>query len=376
MAHAPSYLLTAADLDRLKLVAARVFSRTFPPQARLEILARSAGLMSYAALLKSLSLGPVLLEGRAEREERFLATHGFDPDSAPFIPDLSLGELVAAGLAWTDRHKPLTAPRESEQSRLEQTRQDQGTLEDYISYGRGGRDLIVAQDWRRIWRASLSAGELRRWWGIYKPQTFLLLSPANMESLWAADPNRAHSPPRFDWSWRIFDNHPRRAEPLPESATDLAHMAQNCLVVYNEEDGRALTRLLGQKGIKPHPLALRTSALWSEAALYGLADLARKSPQPFPRSIFYATEVGDAPLPFAGFASHSLPAQTQLAMDWMWEMVWSQAPKQNQRDHSVADGLHSPLSSSQSWQERDKAHEMGWSVVAIEAGAVRPGEKR
>jgi hypothetical protein len=155
----PAYQLTYADIDRLKVVAARIFDRKVSPQSRLEIISRSSGFNSFAALKTALKEGPIWLIGDQSREEEHINQAGIDLNSVPFVSGISLNEIIAAGLAWSERTDPEWAATKAPRQRLKTLKRDGGTLRQYLEFIYG--EIRSRSSDLHVYRSSLTWTDLR-----------------------------------------------------------------------------------------------------------------------------------------------------------------------------------------------------------------------
>jgi hypothetical protein len=174
----PAYQITYADLERLKIVASRVFGRGVSPASRMEIIARSSGFNTYASFLSSLKEGPVWITGDQSKEESFILKSGMDPSEVPFIHGISIAEIICAGLAWTERDFPEFAYKMGAKTRLDLLKKDGGTVEKYLELLH--REISGPARTPRVFRSSLSGDDYRK----FKPEeTLIMLSPANQMAI-------------------------------------------------------------------------------------------------------------------------------------------------------------------------------------------------
>lgn len=184
----PAYKLTCNDIDRLKVVAARIFDRQVSPQTRLEIIARSAGYGTYASMLAALDEHPILLSCNQDAEEAFIAQSKLDLATIPYIRGVGLNSIIAAALAWGERGDVAAAMMMSPEGRLKSLKGDEGRLTDYISFIEEIIDLGLCNR-RCVFRSSLTFYNMRNldklisYSRIPNDDAVVLVSPENQRDL-------------------------------------------------------------------------------------------------------------------------------------------------------------------------------------------------
>lgn len=253
----PAYKVACADIERLKIVAASVFDRSVSPQSRLEIIARSAGFGSYAALRASLEEGPVFLSGDQAREESHIRKSGIDPEKVPFVEGVSLNAIIAAGLALPEADKVDEVMSMSAHERLALLKARRPVLSEILNF-------LYAEEaptrWiDAVWKSSLSYADLRR---ARCPEALLMVSPRNAAELgYDFELERSTLTPKGNWmATRVYLPESERFFELPTDADmldvpwqdgeALAELVENArIMVFDEIDAGFVRAALKKAGL-------------------------------------------------------------------------------------------------------------------------------
>lgn len=254
----PAYKVTCADIERLKIVAASVFDRSVSPQTRLEIIARSAGFGSYAALRASLDEGSVFLSGDQSREESHIRKSGVDPAKVPFIEGVSLNTIIAAGLALPEAENVVEVMGMSPRDRLALLKACRPSLSEILDflYSKG----LAYRGTGVLWRSSLSHDDLRR---ARREDAVLMVSPRNRAELgYDFELERSVLSPSGDWTAvrvhlpetvRFFDtpDEAQMVRPPWDDKDALARLVEGArIIVFDEIDAQEVRSALSAAGLK------------------------------------------------------------------------------------------------------------------------------
>lgn len=313
----PAYQVTCADLDRIKAVAARIFDRTVSPQSRLEIISRSAGFGSYAALRAALKEGPVRLSGNQDLEEVFIAKAGLDAAPIAFVDGISHNDLLTAGLAWSERLAVRPAMTMSSEKKLGLFKASSGTRQDFLDFLYALREDGIPP--RSLYRSSLTPDQAAR---IHPDISLVVASPANQRALTWDFENEA---PRLTagGKWvgarvkltqndRFFEE-PETHHCLDDLSPDeLAQLITHARVVcFDEEDRQGFLDFLVQAGLETSDvpvISIKDEAL----------DIEHEEEGDFFSVGYYGTARMD--LPDVPLDEHG-PLLRSLAFGWICEIL-------------------------------------------------------
>jgi len=294
----PAYQLTCADLDRLKAAAARVFDRSVSPQSRLELIARSAGFGSYAALRSALAQGPARLTGDQEREEAFIVSAGLEEAPIAFVDGISHTDIIAAALAWPERLAVHAAMSMTPAEKLAAFKSCSGTRQDFLDFLYDLRRDGLPK--RCLYRASISPAEAA---AIFPDTALIIASPANQRSLsWDLDREQETLPEGGAWigarvrlgqNDRFFEVPDRHLRLGDLSVGELACLIRHARVIcFDEKDRDAFLAFLTARGlgaatptihaVKREALEIEdeTDASFFEVGYYGTARMDLSDPRP------------------------------------------------------------------------------------------------
>lgn len=322
----PAYQLTCADIDRLKVVAARIFDRKVSPQSRLEIIARSSGFNTFAALKAALKTAPVLLTGNQYYEEAHIKTAGIDPRYVPFINGVSLNEIIAAGLAWSERGDPEWAASKPPRQRLKMAKRDGASMRDYLDFLYERR--MAAGDRLNVYRSSLSWADIRKLEedeyrrNACADTAVIISTPENAMDV-STDPTTGEPRMKRPGSWRcarvplsknmrFFDTPPGELIPWGDRS-ELEKLIEDArIVVFDENDLKSVRKELAKAGITELPdyrfTMTKADALEIEDELEGT----------FFSVGYYGTARNDAA---PSEICHDPEAMSNMAFAWHCELV-------------------------------------------------------
>lgn len=263
----PAYQLTCADIDRLKVVAARIFDRKVSPQSRLEIIARSSGFNTFAAMKAALKTAPVLLVGSQYCEETHIRSAGIDPKYVPFINGVSLNEIIAAGLAWSERDDPEWATSKPARQRLKMVKKDGATLRDYLDFLYDRK--IASGDRLNVYRSSLTWADIRKFEeDAYRRKAcaetaVIMTSPENAMDV-SMDPMTGEPRMKRPGAWRcariplsddmrFFEDPSAQLVPWDDRSALEQLIEDARIIVFDDNDLKAVRRELSKAGISDLP---------------------------------------------------------------------------------------------------------------------------
>lgn len=237
-----NYALRSEDIPRMLCVFERVLGTPITPQ-HLDALVKNSGFATYATFVQAIQKSPVFL------------TTGTPPGQYT-LHKAPLSALVAAGMAWTDRHDPAHAYLLSPNERLTNTLNDGGDRSQYLTFLRTHSFAIHNFYTEAYYCASLNPQDTTR---LLHASLVLVASPANQTSILhniTVNPHRdcttrpwVFNPltfPREPYAGAVPNGHERVPLDCPMSLA--IWMQQHRLVFYSDDDKQHFYKVLQEHG--------------------------------------------------------------------------------------------------------------------------------